>query len=96
MEIRQGETAIEIKTQETMEALVKRREAVARLTHWSAAETWVRLVRTIPSINEERWRVVPREGRWVVRYEPLNHLELWRDLAEFQTEQEAIVYGSQL
>lgn len=47
----------------------------------------------LPTIEEERWRVIERYGRWFVRYEPMNHPELWRDLAEFASEQEAMRYA---
>jgi hypothetical protein len=45
-----------------------------------------------PSTAEERWRVARRKNFWVVRFEPLNHPELWRDIKEFPTQQEAIKY----
>jgi hypothetical protein len=49
-------------------------------------------MKNIPSLAEERWRIVRRDGRWVVRFEPLNHTDLWRDLADFATKAEAIAY----
>jgi hypothetical protein len=90
MEIR--EETIAAQKQEQRAAQIRQREAVAKLAGYSADEFLNRLFGAMTYVEEERWRVIARNGRWVVRYEPLNHLELWRDLAEFGTEEEAIQY----
>ena len=71
---------------------IARRDRMARLLHWSSLETWERLVADIPTLTEERWRIIPPHDKWVVRYEPINHPKLWRDLQEFVTEEEALAY----
>jgi hypothetical protein len=44
----------------------------------------------VPSLAEERWRIVDEGDRWVVWFVPRNYPERWRELAAFDTEPEAV------
>jgi hypothetical protein len=46
----------------------------------------------IPTLAEERWRIVDEGDRWTVWFIPLNHPEQCRELATFSTEAEAVNY----
>lgn len=69
-----------------------RREVVCKLAQAASVEAWERITNARPSVLDERWRIREKCGRWVVRYEPLNHPQCWKDIASFATETEAIVY----
>jgi len=46
----------------------------------------------IPSLTEERWRIVDEGDRWVVWFVPRQHPESWRELADFGSEPEAVEF----
>jgi len=46
----------------------------------------------IPSLAQERWRIVDEGDRWIVWFIPLNHTERWREVANYSTEAEATDY----
>ena len=46
----------------------------------------------VPSLWEERWRMVDEGDRWAVWFVPRNHPERWQELASFSTESEAREY----
>jgi len=54
---------------------------------------WADRNKRIPSLAEERWRIVDEGDRWVVWFVPLNHPHLWREIASFDTEMEAKSYA---
>ena len=49
-------------------------------------------IRAIPTLAEERWRIVDEGDRWAVWFVPVHHPHLWRELASFDTEKEAKSY----
>jgi len=54
---------------------------------------WSDRVKDVPTLAEERWRVVDEGDRWAVWFVPLNHPHLWREIASFDTEKEAQSYA---
>jgi hypothetical protein len=46
----------------------------------------------IPSLAEERWRIVDEGDRWALCFVPLNHPERWHELGTFATKAEAVEY----
>ena len=53
---------------------------------------WNELVQSIPTLAEERWRIVDEGDEWVVWFIPLHHPERWRELARFRSQDAAEAY----
>jgi len=81
---------INAKKAETIEA--EGLEKIPIEVHVPDCPAWRQLAAGIPTLGEERWRVVDEGDQWVVWYVPQNHPERWRELATFSTETEAVDY----
>jgi len=51
---------------------------------------WGERMVDVASLAEERWKVIRRGRRWVVRFIPLNHSAQWRDVATFDSIAKAV------
>jgi len=58
--------------------------------------SWNQLTSDIPTLGEERWRIVDEGDRWVVWFVPQNHPHLWSELADFSSEREAVDFTKSL
>jgi hypothetical protein len=54
------------------------------------------LMDDIPTLADEHWRIIDEGDRWRVWFIPTNHPELWRELADFGSEPEAVEFVKSL